>query len=159
MAGFSESIAIKAPKERVFEVVSDFGRYPEFLPEVEDVKVISKTKTRAKAAFIVNMVKSIHYTLDFKLSPPDEIRWTLIKGDFMESNEGSWIFTGLDKNLTDTAFTIEIGFPFWVPKALAESAINASMPGMLKNIKREAEKGCKCEDARKTRPARKARKV
>ncbi len=156
MTSFTDSIAIRASKERVFEVVSDFGRYPEFLPEVENVKVISKTKTRAKAAFTINMIKTVHYTLDFKLSPPNTIKWTLVEGEFMESNEGSWSFTMLDKNLTDAEFHIDIGFPFWVPKAIAEGAINASMPGMLKNIKREAEKGCKCEPtASKARKRRK----
>ena len=39
MAGFTDSIAIKASKERVFEVISDFAKYPKFIPEVEDVKV------------------------------------------------------------------------------------------------------------------------
>lgn len=149
MASFTDSIAIRASRERVFEVVSDFGRYPEFLPEVEKVKVISKSKTRAKAAFTVNMVKTIHYTLDFKLSPPNTIKWTLVEGEFMESNEGSWAFSALDKNLTDAAFSIDIGFPFWVPTSIAEGAINASMPGMMKNIKIEAEKGCKCKKPKK----------
>ncbi|MFH1831063.1 MAG: SRPBCC family protein [Pseudomonadota bacterium] len=145
MASFKDSIAIRASKQRVYDVVSDFGRYPEFLPEVEKVKVISKTKTRAKAAFTVNMVKKINYTLDFKLSPPNSITWTLVEGEFMESNNGSWAFTSLDKNLTDVVFSIDIGFPFWVPQTLAEGAINSSMPGMIKNIKLEAEK-CHCEE-------------
>ncbi len=140
MASFSDSIAIKAPKEKVFEIVSDFARYPRFIPEVEDVKVLSKTRTRAKARFTVNLVKLISYTLDLRLSPPDKIAWTLVDGEFMDSNDGSWVFTALEKNLTDAAFSVQIGFPFWVPSSLAEGAIKSTMPKMMKHFKTEAEK-------------------
>jgi len=140
MTSFSDSIAIKAPKEKVFEIVSDFARYPRFIPEVEDVKVLTKTKTRAKARFTVNLVKLISYTLDLRLSPPDKIAWTLVEGEFMDSNDGSWVFTALEKNLTDAAFSVQIGFPFWVPSSLAEGAIKSTMPKMMKHFKTEAEK-------------------
>lgn len=140
MASFTDSIAIKAPKERVFDVVSDFAKYPKFIPEVENVKVHTKTKTRAKATFTVNLMKLISYTLDLRLSPPDKIAWTLIEGDFMDSNDGSWVFTALENNLTDAAFSIDIGFPFWVPGSLAEGAIKSTMPKMMKHFKAEAEK-------------------
>lgn len=140
MASFTDSIAIKAPKEKVFDIVSDFGRYPDFIPEVEDVKVLSKTKARAKATFTVNLMKMISYTLDLRLSPPDKIAWTLIEGEFMDSNDGSWVFTSLEKNLTDAAFSIDVGFPFWVPTSLAEGAIKSTMPKMMKHFKTEAEK-------------------
>jgi coenzyme Q-binding protein COQ10 len=140
MASFTDSIAIKASKERVFDVVSDFAKYPKFIPEVEDVKVHTKTKTRAKATFTVNLMKMISYTLDLRLSPPDKIAWTLVEGEFMDSNDGSWVFTSLEKNLTDAAFSIDIGFPFWVPGQLAEGAIRSTMPKMMKHFKTEAEK-------------------
>ena len=140
MARFSNSIAIKAPKERVFEIISNFAKYPKFIPEIEDVKVISKSKTRAKARFTVNLMKLISYTLDMKLSSPDRISWTLIEGEFMESNDGAWELTSLEKNLTDASFTIDIGFPFWVPSSLAEGAIKSTMPKMMKHFKMEAEK-------------------
>jgi ribosome-associated toxin RatA of RatAB toxin-antitoxin module len=58
----------------------------------------------------------------------------------MDSNDGSWVFTSLEKNLTDAAFSIDIGFPFWVPGQLAEGAIKSTMPKMMKHFKSEAEK-------------------
>ena len=140
MASFSDSIAIKAPKEKVYDLVTDFARYSDFIPEVKEVKVLSKTKTRAKATFKINLVKLITYTLDFRLSSPDKVAWTLVEGEFMESNDGSWVLSSLDKNLTDAAFSVDIGFPFWVPTALAEGSINSTMPKMMKHFKREAEK-------------------
>jgi ribosome-associated toxin RatA of RatAB toxin-antitoxin module len=153
MASFSNSIAIKAPREKVFEIVTDFARYPKFIPEVEAVQVITKTKTRAKATFTVNLVKMINYTLDFRITPPDKIGWTLVDGDFMESNDGSWVLTALEKNLTDAAFSVNIGFPFWVPSSLAEGAIKSTMPKMMKHFKTEAEKGALAK-SKKTAKAR-----
>lgn len=154
MASFSNSIAIKAPRDKVFEIVTDFAKYPKFIPEVEAVKVISKTKTRAKATFTVNLVKMINYTLDFRMTAPNKIGWTLVEGDFMESNDGSWVFTALEKNLTDAAFSVNIGFPFWVPSSLAEGAIKSTMPKMMKHFKAEAEKTVSAKSKKSTRSRR-----
>lgn len=140
MTEFSESIAIKAPIERVFEVISDFARYPEFVKENESAEIKSKTKNRVKVAFLANLVVKIHYTLDFKLSPPDKITWEMTEGDFMKKNSGSWQLNKLEKNLTDATFTIDVEFPFWVPASMAQELIKSNLPKMLKEFKTEAEK-------------------
>ena len=41
MTRFSQSIAIKAPIERVYETITDFGRYAEFLQDVESSEILS----------------------------------------------------------------------------------------------------------------------
>ena len=38
MAGATRSIVIDAPPEKVFDVVTDYERYAEFLPEVKQVQ-------------------------------------------------------------------------------------------------------------------------
>ncbi len=140
MAKFTQSIAIKAPIERVYEVVSDFERYPDFLKEVESAEVVSSGKNRARVSFELKLVTKIHYTVDFKLTPPKSLKWTLVEGEFMKGNDGSWELEALEKNLTDATFTIDVEFPGWVPKSMGESVINSGMPGMLKGFKHEAER-------------------
>ena len=39
MAQASKSITINVPPERLFDVISDYEKYPEFLPEVKQVKI------------------------------------------------------------------------------------------------------------------------
>ena len=39
MAQASRSVTINVPPEKLFEVIVDYEKYPEFLPEVKKVKV------------------------------------------------------------------------------------------------------------------------
>ncbi|MFA4875236.1 MAG: SRPBCC family protein [bacterium] len=141
MVTFSQSIAIKAPIQRVYEVISDFARYPDFLEEIEGAEVVSSGKNKARVAFALNLMTKVHYTLDFKLKPPSSIKWTLVEGEFMKGNDGSWELASLENNLTDAKFSTEVEFPFWVPKSMAEEVLSSGMPKMLEGFKREAERG------------------
>jgi len=147
MIKFIESIAIKAPIERVFEVISDFENYPKFLDEMEATEVVKRGKRSTHARFTAKLAMPIRYTLDFRMKAPDRMDWSLVEGDFMEGNDGSWELTSLEPNLTDATFTMEVKFPFWVPSSMAEGTLKSGLPGMMKGFKREAERR-----AGKTRP-------
>ena len=56
MAKAERSVVIEAPPEKVFAVIADYQKYPEFLPEVKKVKVESG----------VGDVKEVTYTVDVK---------------------------------------------------------------------------------------------
>ena len=140
MVRFSQSISIKAPLERVFEVISDFEHYADFLKGIESTEVLSSGKSKQRVKFALNLMTKIHYTLEFKLSPPDSITWTFVEGEFMKDNSGSWKLKQLDKGVTDATFTTDIEFPFWVPKSMAESTLSAEMPKMLEGFKKESER-------------------
>ncbi len=140
MGKLSESIAIKAPIEEVFGVISDFESYPEFLNEIVAAKIVKKAKGRAEVDFTAQIVSRINYTLAMRLSPPGRIDWSLVKGDFMEGNDGSWALAKLEPNLTDATFSVEMRFPMWVPKSFAEGTLKSGLPKMLKGVKQEAEK-------------------
>ena len=140
MNKLTESIAIKAPIERVFEVITDFERYPDFLDEMEATEVIKKGKRSTQARFTAKLAAPVRYTLDFKLKGPDRVDWSLVEGDFMEANDGSWELSSLEPNLTDATFTMEVKFPFWVPASMAEGTLKSGLPGMMQGFKREAER-------------------
>jgi coenzyme Q-binding protein COQ10 len=139
MSAFTESIAIKAPIEHVFETITDFDNYPTVFPEIEKIEVHSHTKTRARVTFQVKLMKSIRYTLDFHLTPPEQVRWSLVEGELMKSNDGSWTFSALDEKLTDAVLEMEVHFSLWVPKSLGESVIKGEMHKMLSLFKKAAE--------------------
>ena len=140
MIKFTESIAIKAPIEQVFEVISDFENYPEFLDEMEATEIIKRGKRSTQTRFTAKMVAPVRYTLDFKMKAPDRMVWSLVEGDFMEGNDGSWELTSLEPNLTDATFTMEVKLPFWVPSSMAEGQLKSGLPGMMQGFKREAER-------------------
>jgi ribosome-associated toxin RatA of RatAB toxin-antitoxin module len=139
MSEFQESIAIKAPIDEVYATITDFEHYPKHFPDIEKVKVHSHTKGRAKVTFEVNFMKRISYTLDFKLAPPHSITWSLVEGDFLKSNDGSWTLARLDERLTDATMKTTVGFSMWVPKMIAEGALKGEMHKMIECFKRAAE--------------------
>ena len=155
MSQFQESIAIKAPIDEVYTTITDFEHYPKHFPDVEQVEVHSHTKSRAKVTFEVNFMKRISYTLDFKLSPPHGIHWTLVEGDFLKSNDGSWTLAALDDKLTDATLKMEVGFSMWVPKMIGEGALKGEMHKMLEYFKRAAENRSSKHAAKVGKPSRK----
>ncbi|HPQ80686.1 MAG TPA: SRPBCC family protein [bacterium] len=140
MAVVSRSIAVHAPVERIFDIVSSFDLYPKFLPEIERADVLSQSPKKARVAFTANIVKRIDYTMDFDILRPREIRWTMVDGDMLiKSNDGFWKFEPLEKNLTDLTFSCEMHFNIWLPKSIAEGVISSHLPVMMKNFKAQAE--------------------
>ena len=140
MVKLTENIAIKAPVKDVFEVLSDFESYPEIFDDIVEATVTKKARACTDVAFAANIVSRISYTLKMRLLPPHRITWSLVKGDFMESNDGGWELSVLEPNLTDAAFSVDIKFPFWVPESMAKAALKSNMPSMLASVKREAER-------------------
>ena len=140
MTALTHSVEIKAPIERVYAVLTDFERYPKFLPGCEGVEILSQTKSRARVHFKVNMMKHIEYTLDFKLAAPKSVIWKLVEGDMMTANDGVWKLAAVDKENTTARFDFEVKFPFYIPSSLVDSAIQKTMPTIMANLKKEAER-------------------
>lgn len=141
MAKIAEAIEIKASIERVYEVITDFEHYPDFQPDIDAATVISKTKTKARVAFVSSIVQQIEYTLEFKMEYPKKVSWKLIESNsVMKSNTGSWTLVRLGKNLTEAVATADIGFPFWVPSAITDSVMATHAPKMMRAMKKRAEK-------------------
>lgn len=139
MPGVEQSIEIKAPISQIFGVISDFENYPNFFSNIQDVSVQKKTKNKVQAAFTLHVIMDIHYTLDLVLYPPDRISWSLVKGDMMKSNNGSWTLKEMGKNKTLVTYAIDINFGMLVPKKVVNMLIHSGLPEMLQALKENAE--------------------
>lgn len=141
MSKTETSIQIKAPLKKVFSVIADFESYPEFLSGSKNVKVLKKSGSKMQVEFEMDMIKSIRYTLDIKLDEPHGLSWTLVKGDFMKSNDGSWNFKEVKKGVTEATYGIEVGFGLLVPKSISSVLIGKNLPAMMKEFKERIENG------------------
>ncbi len=142
MAKVTQSIVVAAPVEKLFDIVSDFGAYPKFLPEIVRADVISASATKAEVAFTANIVKRIDYTMAFRIRRPKEIIWSMVEGDMLiKSNDGFWKFEELEKNLTDLTFSCEMHLNIWLPSSIAEGVITSHLPKMMEGFKAQAEAG------------------
>src|SRR6266851_4369934 len=91
MAKARRSIDVEVPPERFFEVVRDYARYPEFLPEVKAVSVGPRTGDSVEVTYRLDArIKLIEFTLLHVESAPSRIEWRLVRGDLMKRDAGPW---------------------------------------------------------------------
>lgn len=131
-------IKIHAPVEIVYQVVRDFKAYPEFLETTKSVKEKEKSGVLT-ADFSIDLIKEVHYTLQFELDPPKSLSWSLVKGEIMKKNSGAWELKALGEDETQAEYSIDIEFGWLVPKMIVEKLTETQLPAMLKSFKTRAE--------------------
>ncbi len=139
MAGATRSIEINAPAEVLFDVIIDYEKYPEFLPDMERVSIQRSDGDNAVAEFHLNLIKRIAYTLDLKGQRPHKVRWSLIKAKLFKHNDGGWDIEELGEDRVRATYTIDIGFGLLVPKSISNRLVGTSLPATLEAFKRRAE--------------------
>ena len=139
MAGATRSITINAPREKVFDVISDVERYPEFLPEVKGIKVSNKRGAECDVHYVAEVVKTIKYTVHIKEERPTRVSWSFVDGEFMKDNRGSWVLEDLGNDTTKATYNIEVTLGALVPKTIVNALVDTSLPKLLENFKKRAE--------------------
>jgi hypothetical protein len=106
-----------APAEDVFEVVADYGRYPEFMPGILEAKVMEEESgtrevyMRYKPQFLIIAARDVDLRVRLTPAPvaglaPSRSEWENIEGRFparpdtvrMPLNKGSWTIEPFDSN-------------------------------------------------------------
>jgi ribosome-associated toxin RatA of RatAB toxin-antitoxin module len=135
-----ESIVIQVPARVIYEIVYDFEKYPEFLSDVREVSVDGRKGNSLTAAFEIQVIKKIHYSLQVKGTPYKKISWNLLSGDLFKKNNGEWTFQEEGKGKTQATYKVDIDFSLFVPSLITSKLIGANLPGMLKRFKERAER-------------------
>jgi ribosome-associated toxin RatA of RatAB toxin-antitoxin module len=138
MPGASRSILIDAPTETVFGIITNYEKYPEFLSEVKAVRVSERREGEAVVQYEVSVLKTIRYTLKHKEEKPRRVSWSLVEGELMRENHGSWLLEPQGKQ-TRATYSIEMTLGPLVPKAMVNALVDSSLPKMLESFKRRAE--------------------
>lgn len=140
MPQVQRSIVIHVPPEKLLHVINDFASYPEFLPEVKKIIVGNKTATSAEVTYEIDVIKRISYTLKHVLDG-QSVRWSLVKGDLMKKNEGSWTLRPEGDGSTHATYTLDVSFGGFipVPAAITDRLTASSLPTLLENFKKRAE--------------------
>lgn len=138
MSTAKAEIEIAAPLKTVYEVISDFEAYPDFLRETKNVEILKNSAKSARVQFQIQIIKKIKYTLDIKLSPGKGISWDLVEGDLMKKNKGQWKLN--HKNgITKAVYEIDMEFGSLVPKNISNKLIGTNLPSMMRAFRDRAE--------------------
>ncbi len=133
------SIEIDAPPESVWEVITDFESYPEFLSDMRSVRVASRSERGATVRFELDLIKRVRYTLAFEADPPRRLAWSLVRGDFMRRNEGSWELQELEGGRTRATYRIALALGAIVPSSITTRLAAERLPETLEAFKRRIE--------------------
>lgn len=111
------TIEIKAPAKKIYELAKDMESYPEFMPDVETVKILERngnqTVTRWKT--LVEEAPIEWTEVDIFDDQHTRIDYRLIEGD-LDKFEGAWTFEERDGV---TKVVLGVDYDFGVP-TLAE---------------------------------------
>jgi len=139
MAGATRSIVINAPVEKVFDVITQYEKYGEFLSEVKEVRTSGRQGNEVNVHYKVDVVKTIKYTIRVKEERPTRMSWTFVEGEFMKDNKGHWVLEPAGEGKTKATYTVEMALGALVPKSVVNALVETSLPKMLEAFRRRAE--------------------
>jgi ribosome-associated toxin RatA of RatAB toxin-antitoxin module len=130
----------KAPIKKVFEVVSDYSKYPEFLPEVKRVSIIDASQPERKLVEMeLSVIKSFRYQVWITSKPFTEVQWKFHSGDLFKDNTGGWRLKDLGDGTTHVEYYLEVKFGLFVPGMIEKALIEVNLPGMLESYRKRCE--------------------
>jgi len=130
-------IDVNASPETLFEVITSYADYPEFLPEIESASVVAESDGAKRVRFVLNIVKRVRYTLELVEDSPRSVRWTLIDGD-LRANSGSWTLERLPDGVRAT-YRVDVEVGIFVPGAIVSRLVGETLPATLQAFARRAE--------------------
>jgi len=139
MAGATRTIVINAPPDKLFDVITDYDKYGEFLSEVKRVWTSDRKGNEVKVHYEVDVIKTVRYTILAKEERPKRMSWTFVEGEVMKDNQGSWVLEPDGDNRTRATYTVDMALGALVPKAIVTKLAETSLPKMLEAFKRRAE--------------------
>ncbi len=146
MAAVTSDVLVGVPVERVYAVVSDYDRYPEFVPTVKRCRA-RRGSGGVEVDYELDLgIKTIAYTLRLVEEPPRKVTWSLVKGDWMKVSNGSWDLRD-EGGKTRATYSVEIQIakPPLVPQSLvdriSDELTRVQLPRMLEAFRKRAEAG------------------
>lgn len=116
--------------DEFYKIISDYEKYPEFLPEVKAMRILETQSNRKKVEYTVSVLKTFKYELWMSESAPIKIEWELAGGDLFKSSAGSWILED-QAGKTKATYSVEAEFKMFVPGPVAKTLISVNLPNMM----------------------------
>jgi coenzyme Q-binding protein COQ10 len=145
MAAVSKEILIDCPPERLFDVVIDYPRYPEFVPGIKACRIVPGKAERQVEYELDLGLKRIKYVLRHLEQRPTRVTWSLVSGDALKVSNGSWELAPAGAGtLARYSVDIQIAKPPLIPQSvidkLTHELTRVQLPMTLEAFKARAER-------------------
>ena len=141
----SQRAIISASPQQLFDVVTDFDRYTEWIHDLKSVEVLERDgegraiEVRYRAAA---MGRSTSYTLRYDYTEaPRKLPWKLVSGDIMRQLDGAYEFHPVegdgDRSDVEYWLTVELIVP--LPAFVKRRAESKIMHNALRELKAHVE--------------------
>jgi coenzyme Q-binding protein COQ10 len=146
MAGVSREIVIACAAGKLFDVLVDYRRYPEFVPGIKACRVLPGKAERLVEYELDLGLKRIRYVLRHVELRPTRVTWSLASGDALKVSNGSWELTP-EGIATRARYSVEIQvgklplIPQAVVDRLTDELTRVQLPQTLEAFKARAERG------------------
>lgn len=130
MAKASTTEIFKCTPEQFYKIIADYEKYPEFLAEVKQCKVVKKDGGKKLVEFSVSLIKNFKYQMWMTETPSKAITWEFASGDIFKTSVGSWKLEDEAGNCRAT-YSVEATFTMFVPGPIAKALVSVNLPNMM----------------------------
>lgn len=138
MAQASRTEIVDVDINKLYNVIADFAKYPEFVDGVSAIKVLSQNETEAKVEYSLNVIKTFKYIINTKMERPTRVSWVLDSGDIFKKNDGSWLLKDLGNGKTEVTYTLEVDVKMFAPGAVINALTTKNLPIMMQSFFKRA---------------------
>lgn len=144
MAEASKTVEMKVSREKLWSVITNYAKYPEFVDGAQKVNILSRDKDVVRIEYGISLLsKDITYTLDHFEDPPNGMIWKLVDSNILKANSGSWKLTDLGGGKTEVTYSLSLDFKIYVPGMILNGLVKSSLPKMLENFEKRTLKEMK----------------
>jgi ribosome-associated toxin RatA of RatAB toxin-antitoxin module len=72
----------------------------------------------------------------------------MVEGEFFKSNDGSWEIEAEGDGNVKATYSVDVGFPLLVPKAIVNTLTGTQLPSMMKAFEDQAKSKAKKKPAK-----------
>ncbi len=138
MAELEKKHVFDGSLERVFTAISQFEKYPEYLPGVTSIQILPAVEPESfcQIRYELNFIKTFHYVLNMYQDKPQKICWTLAESNIFKENSGHWQFKKKSAETTEAIYNVNVKFKGLIPSAITDQIAKANIPLMFSGFQR-----------------------
>jgi coenzyme Q-binding protein COQ10 len=138
MASASRTEVVDVEIGKLYDVLVDYAKYPEFVDGVSGIKVLAQNETSAKVEYSLNLIKSFKYIINISQERPGHINWTLDSGDLFKKNSGEWTLKDLGNGKTEVTYSLDLDFKMFAPSSILSALTSKNLPIMMESFFKRA---------------------